>query len=227
MYGVNKSSNKTRYFLVLSHGIIIILVWWIYFGNAFVFIGSMLSLNLALGDFLRRLILFIFSIIYFIRMDFTLFSFLKRDIPWKETGAIVFALVFYQVGFALSGFAQNLPLGLIDVIPFGLFIVGSYLNSFSEYQRKRFKQKPENKGKLYTQGLFKHAQHVNYFGDFVWILGFALFTWNLWAFIMPALCIISFIFFNIPMLDTYLKEKYKDEFEAWNKRTKKLIPYIY
>ena len=46
-----------------------------------------------------------------------------------------------------------------------LFIIGSYINTYSEIQRKRFKDNPNNKGKLYTLGLFQYARHINYFGD--------------------------------------------------------------
>jgi steroid 5-alpha reductase family enzyme len=90
-----------------------------------------------------------------------------------------------------------------------------------------FKEKEDNKGKLYTEGLFKYAQHINYFGDFVWILGFALMTRNIWALIMPLFCFLGFLFINIPMLDKYLEEKYQNEFIAWQQKTKKFIPFIY
>jgi steroid 5-alpha reductase family enzyme len=160
-------------------------------------------------------------------MFFTLFSFLKREIEWKETAIIIFGIIFYQLGFAITGITQKAPIDLIDIIPIALFILGSYLNTYSEFQRKRFKEKPENKRKLYTGGLFKYSQHINYFGDFIWILGFALLTRNLWALIMPTFCFVGFVFFNIPMLNKHLKEKYGEEYESWSQRTKKFIPYIY
>jgi steroid 5-alpha reductase family enzyme len=162
-----------------------------------------------------------------VRIIFTLFSFLKREIDWKETGAIILGIVFYQIGFAITGATQQAPIDLYDLFSISLFILGSYLNTVSEYQRKKFKENKENAGKLYTEGLFKYAQHINYFGDFVWILGFALMTRNAWALIMPIFCFIGFLVFNIPMLDNYLKEKYGAEYLAWNQKTKKFIPYIY
>ena len=184
-------------------------------------------LTAKINNYLRLVILFIFSLIYFFRVLFTLFSFLKRKVEWKEVGAITFGLVLYHIGFALTGATQTAPLDFYDIIPICLFVLGSYFNTISEYQRKRFKGKEENKGKLYTEGLFKYSQHINYFGDFVWILGFALMTRNFFALIFPIFCFLGFVFINIPMLDKYLEEKYKNEFIEWNKTTKKFIPFIY
>lgn len=44
---------------------------------------------------------------------------------------------------------------------------------------------------------------------------------------MPILCIINFIFFNIPALDKYLEKKYGEEYNEWAKKTKRLIPFLY
>ena len=37
-----------------------------------------------------------------------------------------------------------------------------------------FKRRPENKGKLFTGGLFAVSMHPNYFGDLLWVSGYAL-----------------------------------------------------
>ena len=227
MYGEDETNFNLRYVLVLIHALIIVIVAWIYFGGGIVLIGNVFNIQITEGNYLRLTILFSFSLVYFVRILFTLFSFLKRRMDWKEMVTVAFGLAVYHIGFALTGAAQTAPIDILDVIPIFLFILGSYFNTGSEYQRKKFKAKPENKGKLYTEGLFRYSQHMNYFGDFLWILGFALMTRNFWAFIMPLFCFISFVFVNIPMLNTYLKEKYKEQFEEWNKRTKKFIPFIY
>ncbi|MBK8492686.1 MAG: DUF1295 domain-containing protein [Saprospirales bacterium] len=40
------------------------------------------------------------------------------------------------------------------------------LNSGGEILRHQWKKKPENKGKIYTQGFFKYSRHINYFETF-------------------------------------------------------------
>jgi protein-S-isoprenylcysteine O-methyltransferase Ste14 len=227
MYGKEKQSNKTRYIIFATHFIIIGFIWWLYFGDGIMAISELFNIDMERGNNVRLIILYSFAIVYFIRVCFTLFVFLKRSIDLKEMAAIIFGIAFYQIGFAITGTTRDIPIDLFDLIPIVLFILGSYLNTISEFQRKMFKEKEDNKGKLYTEGLFKYAQHINYFGDFVWILGFALMTRNIWALIMPLFCFLGFLFINIPMLDKYLEEKYQNEFIAWQQKTKKFIPFIY
>lgn len=108
-----------------------------------------------------------------------------------------------------------------------LYLLGSYLNTGSEYQRKLWKKRPENKGKLYTEGLFKHSMHINYFGDAVLFSGFALVTGTPWAFAIPLIMVCMFVFLNIPMLDKYLAERYGEAFDEYASRTAKFVPYVY
>ena len=227
MYGKEKKSPLSRIIILISFLIFIVVILWIYFFGGIEFIGLLFGVSLNIGDILRKILLFSFSGIYFLRILFTLFVFLRRKVNWSETLAIIFALAFYNIGFAITGASQAAPLDYIDILPIGLFILGSYLNSYSEYQRKKFKDNPINKGKIFTKGLFRFARHINYFGDIVWISGFALMTRNLWSSLMPLLCVISFVFFNIPSLDKYLKNKYGEDYIEWAKNTKKLFPYIY
>ncbi len=85
----------------------------------------------------------------------------------------------------------------------------------------------ENKGHLYTKGFFRYSMHINYFGDLLWVTGYAFVTHNWYAVIIPVFIFCFFAFYNIPKLDEYLHSKYGEEFSAYEKRTKKFIPYIY
>jgi steroid 5-alpha reductase family enzyme len=108
-----------------------------------------------------------------------------------------------------------------------LYVLGSYFNTGSEVQRKAWKVKPENKGRLYTKGLFSLSMHINYFGDALLFSGFALITTSIWAFILPAVMIALFVFVHIPTLDRYLAQKYGTVFDEWARNTRKFIPYVY
>lgn len=176
---------------------------------------------------LRKAIVFGFSIIVFIRMKATLFIFLKRQIPLEEVISVPVAFSLYYIGF--SFFVINSPevLGLPDYFAMALFVWGSYLNSFSEYRRHVWKKRPENKGKIYTEGLFKYSMHINYFGDMLWVIAYTIICHNIWAYTIPAFLFAFFAFANIPKLDAYLAEKYGDSFKEYAAKTKKFIPYIY
>ncbi len=227
MHGEIETSIKTRIVILLSHLIILVTIAWIYLVGGIEIIGRLFGLTLLPGNLIRRTILLSFGIIYTGRVILTLFYLLKRKIDWKETVGVIGALAFYQLGFALSGATQSAFIDPIDYIAIGIFFIGSFINTGSEFQRKRFKDRPENKGKLYTRGLFSFSRHINYFGDFVWTIGWALMTRNWWSAIMPIFCILGFVFFSIPMLTKYLEEQYKDQYREWASRTKKLIPFIY
>ena len=175
----------------------------------------------------RRMIIFLFSLIVFLRMGFTMIYLLKRRIPWEESISVSLAFTLYYVGFALLVLPTDKLLEVIDFIGIGLFSIGSFLNTFSELQRHFWKQQTENQGKLYTQGLFQYAMHINYFGDVCWVIAYTLITRNLYASIIPLFLIFFFVFYNIPKLDRYLASKYENDFDTYQKNTKKLIPFLY
>ena len=69
--------------------------------------------------------------------------------------------------------------------------------------------------------------HINYFGDSVMILGWALLTAVWWTLALPVLITATFIFVHIPGLDAYLADRYGKPFEEYAAKTKKLIPFVY
>lgn len=64
--------------------------------------------------------------------------------------------------------------GVRLVLGLGLFTVGVVVELTSELQRKSFKDKPENKGKPHTTGLFSLARHINYTGYTLWRAGYGI-----------------------------------------------------
>jgi steroid 5-alpha reductase family enzyme len=129
---------------------------WIYFGGGTGIIPGWLGGEpMPAGDLLRRMVLISFSVVLFGRMNFTLFYLLKRRFGWEEVGGVLFALFVYQIVFALLGGREPRPVGVLEILAIAMFLVGSYFNTGSELQRKRFKDKPEHQGLLFTQGLFR------------------------------------------------------------------------
>lgn len=221
MHGDKETSNFPRLACTIIHLLFLIIAGWVYFG------GWFNDPSAGPGDVERRIILFSFGIILFLRMTLGLFYLLQRKFGWDELGGVLFALFLYQVVFAVLGGGETKPPGLLDVAAIVLFVFGSCLNTGSELQRKKFKDQPPNQGKLYTQGLFRFARHINYFGDVLWVTAWAVVTGNIWALMMPLFLTALFIFFFIPSLTTHLKSRYAGQFNDWAQNTKALIPYIY
>ena len=115
----------------------------------------------------RRDILFLFGIIYMVRLNIMARWLLPRELSTEELTVVVVwicsILASIVVGTALQGAMNNVEV----VISFIFYFVGSWLNSWSELQRKWWKARPENKGHCYMLGLFSLSRNINYFGDVV------------------------------------------------------------
>ena len=120
-----------------------------------------------------------------------------------------------------------MPVDYIDGFGVILFIFGSFLNTGGEILRNKWKKIPENKGKIYTKGFFRYSRHINYFGDLLWVSAYAIITRNWYSVSIPILLFCLFAFYNAPMLDRYLKERYGKDYDAYAAKTKMLIPFIY
>jgi protein-S-isoprenylcysteine O-methyltransferase Ste14 len=227
MYGEIENTKTPRLILACNHLAAVIIVWWICFGSGIELINKTAWMEMPEGNYIRRVILLFCSIIYFLRILFTLFVLLKRKMGTGEAAGIALWLYIINITFALAGGTNIRPIGPFEFIGIMLFLAGSYLNTGSEYLRYRWKKSPQNAGKLYMQGLFKYSRHINYFGDAVLFTGFSLVTGKFITLIIPAIMLLSFIFINITMLEKYLQHKYRGDFITYKKTTKSLVPFIY
>ncbi len=55
-----------------------------------------------------------------------------------------------------------------------MYGIGTLVHFGSDYQKQRFKARPESKGKLLKTGFWALCRHPNYFGDFLIYIAFAL-----------------------------------------------------
>ena len=179
------------------------------------------------GDLVRRILIASCLIIYFVRLQGTIWIFQKRKWTWLETMTITVLMSFVLYVFAKVGGNNKQVVGVVELIGIVLYLSGSYINTHSEYLRHVWKLKEENRGRLYTKGLFSLSMHINYFGDIVLFTGLALITHSLSMLVIPLIMGVNFVFNIIPSLDRYLEKKYTDEFRNYSKKTKKFIPLIY
>ncbi len=179
------------------------------------------------GNIFRRIIILVCCLIYFIRFAIGMFVFLQRKVSWFEGGlvSVLFFMMFYT--FVVSAGSHPDPIGLIDIVGIFMFLVGSYINTMADYQRFAWKGKNENKGRLYTLGLFKYSMHINYFGDAITYIGLALITLEMLCLFISIGIILNFVVIQIPMLDKHLSKKYGDDFTEYSRVVKKFIPFVY
>lgn len=227
LYSQQSKSIPQKNIIVAAELFLLYFSFWILFQCGGVVVLDKIGIEAIPGNLYSRIILFIFSVVVFLRITFTLFYLLKRKIPWEESLSISIAFALYYIGFALLGYQRTSSLDWLDVLAILIFVTGSFLNTFSEIQRHFWKLRPENKGRLYTKGLFGYAMHINFFGDLLWVVAFALTTRNPWSVVIPLFLFCFFAFYNIPKLDAHLKQKYSKQFPDYQKCTKRLVPFIY
>jgi protein-S-isoprenylcysteine O-methyltransferase Ste14 len=179
------------------------------------------------GDFVRNVLIISCMIIYFLRLLVTLLFFFQRKMYWMEAIIIanIMPWIFPYIAYTSGRYGK--PIGLIEVMGILFFLIGSYLNSASEYFRHSWKQKRENAGHIYTGGLFKYARHINYFGDIVLFTGMAMVAHQIQLLIIPISMAFVFVVILIPLKEDYLKDKYGNEYISYAASTKKLIPLIF
>lgn len=197
-YSNKSASIGQKSFVLVVEIILLYISYWILFLNGGEAVFSWLGKSVANVDNTRKLVILLFSIIVFLRMGFMMFFLLKRALPWSETFTLILPFALYYVGYSLLVMVTNRPLGWFDYIGIAIFVVGSILNTMSELQRHFWKKKPTSKGKLYTEGLFSHSMHINFFGDLLWVLAYAILSQNIFSIIIPILLFCLFVFFNIP-----------------------------
>ncbi|MCJ8346608.1 DUF1295 domain-containing protein [bacterium] len=232
--GVNRSYSHSlpqKSTFILIHLLIVIFCSYLILFDGFKVLGHLLGHNLQIIDPNRAKILLGCAAFYWLRHCITLFYLLKRRVDWSEVFGLLLFIAFFEVGLLLlgAGIFRNhaILIGRLDFLALVLLLFGSWLNSFSEIQRKWWKQDPTHQGQCYTLGLFHYSMHINYFGDVLLFCGWCLFSYNLWSLILPLFMGFSFVFFHIPALDAYLSQRYGDPFETYSKKTKKFIPFIY
>jgi protein-S-isoprenylcysteine O-methyltransferase Ste14 len=227
IYAEQGSAVAQRVAITVAVGACVGIAWWLLFGGGIALAGAWFGQRWSQGDETRRLLLALALSIYFFRLLFTQFVFLKRAVSWKEAGMIVPWVLYIYLLLSLAGGTNSNHIGALSMVGAVLFVFGSWMNSYAEYARHVWKQCPENRGRLYTLGLFRYTRHPNYLGDLISFSGLCLISSRWITISIPLVMLAGFIFVNIPMLDSHLHDHYGAAFDAYAARTKKLIPFLY
>lgn len=89
-----------------------------------------------------------------------------------------------------------------------LYVIGLFLETVSEVQRRNFKRKLANRGRPYSDGLFAWARNINYGGHTLWKSGFAMVSGGwIWAAIIGGTYFYDFATRGVPVLDQYCQKR--------------------
>jgi protein-S-isoprenylcysteine O-methyltransferase Ste14 len=216
-YGQPETGSRPRAALILAHALLVL-------GVARILLGSGLALR-ASGA--RQQLLLGASLLQWLRITLTLTWLLRRRLAWPEAVTVFLGLTVYQLGFSWLGASGPSDLGETEVFGLTLFLAGSALNTGSEIQRHRFKRDPSHAHHLFTGECFRWIRHPNFLGDILWVTGWALLTRRWEAGLIVLACVAGFVTSTIPHLSTYLRNRYGEEYTAWEARTARLVPFVY
>jgi steroid 5-alpha reductase family enzyme len=114
-------------------------------------------------------------------------------------------------------------IGLITMI----FAVG--LAFVADEQMKKFREIPENKGKLMRGGLWKKSRHPNYLGEILTWWGLFFFSLSAgydmwWTVAGPLIVTLMFVLISIPMLEKRELDR-RPEYQEYMKEVGVLLPF--
>lgn len=160
-------------------------------------------------------------------------DFLKFLGFWLLQGVSVWVVMISSLLFFAFGTEPNIWLFIIGVIT---FLKGLIIETIADWQKYKFINNPENKGKWIQSGLWKYSRHPNYLGEIMVWIGIYLLTFSglenwpmIWALISPVY-IFSLIRFvsGIPILEKKAEEKWgsNPDYQNYKKETGILLPCL-
>jgi protein-S-isoprenylcysteine O-methyltransferase Ste14 len=81
--------------------------------------------------------------------------------------------------------------------------------------------------KLKTDGLYKIIRHPSYTGSLISFLGLGFALGNIFSIIIVFIPILLAFLYRIKVEENALSLHFKEEYEEYKNRTKKLVPYLY
>lgn len=183
--------------------------------------------DLPEGNVLRRRLVFSWFLVVLLAYEGKL-AYIERQFMFMEL-FFVLPFLFPAMIVCISVYARmnEAPIGSLDYLAGVLVLSGTFLNTWPEIQRMRWKKQAGHQGRLYTQGWFSYVRNVNYLGDCLWATGWAMassFEYMLWV---PLVIVAVFVFMYIPEKESYLAKRYANEWLAYEARTVKLFPFVY
>jgi steroid 5-alpha reductase family enzyme len=126
-------------------------------------------------------------------------------------------------------FGKNNPMGVLDFIGIGLWIIGLSFEAGSDLQLSRFKADTKNKGKVLNKGFWRYTRHPNYFGDSAvwWGYGFICLSAGSYFPVLGSVLMTALIIkvSGVALLEKSLKEQ-KPDYKEYIENTSAFLPWF-
>jgi len=167
------------------------------------------------------------------RFDEIKVNFFRLLLTWTLQGLWVSFTA--SAAWAAIATTNRKELGIIAVIGFVIWAIGTIFELLADAQKSEFKAKPENDGKFIQSGLWALSRHPNYFGEIIIWVGVAVVAipvlsgWALLTLISPLWVIAQLTLISgIPMLEKKADKRWggQEDYERYKKNTPILIPKL-
>ena len=136
------------------------------------------------------------------------------------------------VSLPLLGANMGAPsegLHILDYIGILVWLTGFAFEAGGDFQLVRFKQHPENKGKVLNKGFWKYTRHPNYFGDTTVWWSYALFSvaagsyWQVVGSLLMTVLIIKVS--GVALIEKSLNNS-KPQYQEYIRQTNSFFPWF-
>jgi steroid 5-alpha reductase family enzyme len=139
--------------------------------------------------------------------------------------------VFLAIPFFIIVVNTDTGLSVFEYAGTALWMIAFAGESLADWQLKKFKQNPANKGEVCDTGLWNYSRHPNYF--FEWLMWVAYFVFALaspygYLAIISPLVILYLLFkvTGIPATEEQSLRSKGDKFRAYQKNTSVFVPWF-
>ena len=142
-------------------------------------------------------------------------------------GALIMIVSLPLLGVNVS--THSNAFNVLDYLGILVWIIGFTFEAGSDFQLSRFKQNPDNKGKVLNTGFWKYSRHPNYFGDSAVWWAYALFSiaagsyWQIIGSLIMTLLIIKVS--GVALLEKTLNNT-KPQYWEYIQKTSSFLPWL-
>jgi steroid 5-alpha reductase family enzyme len=145
---------------------------------------------------------------------------------------MVQAIVAWGLAVSMLLAARNPATGFrpLDLLGAAVLIAAIAGEGIADWQLRRFKADPANKGRVCDVGLWSWSRHPNYFFEFLGWVAYPLFAigpsgWGWFALTGPALMFWTLRYASgVPPLEAHMLRRYGDPFRAYQARVNAFFP---
>ena len=153
----------------------------------------------------------------------------RRQVMFNEpvgVVGIILSLLIVGVFYSLPGYLAFInpePISFLTVgLALPLFFFGSLINASADVQKLTAK---EFGAGLVQDNIWRFSRNINYFGDLLRYLSFAIVAGSIWAYLLPVLVLVIYLQ-RMFQKEKTMTDKYP-EYEEYKTKTSRLIPLIW